>query len=321
MDRLVLFADRRVGFAAMLARAALEASRLSSDVRVVALVDATPRGATHPAVAALRRAGGAAARLLTCGRAPSAAHESLVRIARRHAMPLVVPPERDVNHPDLTRRLTRELGATLALAVGCLPIFRTPLLSAFAAAVNYHDGAVPAYRGLAATGWSVYRGEIESGFTFHHMVERLDEGPILLEGAVPIAPGQTAAQVSRAKTAAAAAALPQVLARMAARDPGRPQAPGGEYFSQRRRRAIMTLDDPTAVDWADLQARLRAFGRLTITLAGRTWDVTAIRRLGDHERAALPFVTRDAVRAAPLRFRGLPRWVYLASRPFAAPRP
>jgi len=320
MDRLVLFADRRVGFAPPLAAAALRASRLSSDVRAVALVDATGPGAPPRLLEALRRTGGAALRRLSGGRTREVSTPSLARLAREERIPLIVPPGRDVNHPDLARRLTGELGATLALSVGCLPIFRPHLLSSFSVAVNYHDGALPAYRGLGATAWSVYRGEPESGFTFHHMVEALDAGSILLHGAVPIPRRATGTLVGRLKAAAAAAVMPEVLARMAARDPGTPQAAGGEYFSQRRRRAIMAIDDPAAIDWTDLQARLRAFGRVALTLDGRRWDVTRVDRIADGARRDLAFVTRDGVAAAPVRFLGLPRWLYLAALPFAHPR-
>jgi len=320
MDRLVVFADRRVGFASALARAALEAARLSSDVEAGALVDAAGSGALPAAIDTARRIGGAALRRASGPRSRAHAPERLSRLARRCGVPLIVPPERDVNHHDLPPLLADRLGATLALSVGCLPIFRRPLLSAFAAAVNYHDGALPAYRGLAATGWSVYRGDAESGFTFHHMVEALDAGPGLVRGAVPVPPDATAAQVSRMRTAAAAVVMSELLARMTARDRGTPQPPGGEYFSQRRRRAIVTIDDPSALDWPELQRRLRAFGRLVLTLDGRRWDVTALERSDDGgKRRPLRFTTRDGVLAAPIRFLGLPRWLYLAARPFAAP--
>jgi methionyl-tRNA formyltransferase len=266
---------------------------------------------------AAREVGGAVLRRFTGMGAPPRG-DSLSRIARRHRVPLVAPPGGDVNHPRFVRRLAGELGATLALSVGCLPIFRAPLLSAFAMGVNYHDGAVPAYRGLSATAWSLYRGERESGFTFHVMIERVDAGYVLVEGTVPILPGQTGADLQRAKTIAAAASMPEVLARMAARDPGRPQASGGEYFGLRRRQALTRIVDPSQVTWDELQARLRAFGRLRLTLGARQWDVTDVRLLDGGERAALSFVTHDGIRAAPLRFMDLPRWLYLATRPFAA---
>ena len=47
--------------------------------------------------------------------------------------------------------------ASLALMVG--QIFRGPLLDACRRPINFHDGLLPNYRGVAATGWSVYRGE------------------------------------------------------------------------------------------------------------------------------------------------------------------
>src|SRR6185369_9436459 len=100
-----------------------------------------------------------------------------------------------------------------------LTIFRRPLLQVFAQAVNYHAGRLSRCRGVMATSFSVLAGEAESGFTFHRMKERVDAGPILEEGAVPIA-GGTAAEVGRRKLALAVAAVPRMLDRVAAHDPG-----------------------------------------------------------------------------------------------------
>jgi hypothetical protein len=48
---------------------------------------------------------------------------------------------------------------TLALSLGCLQIFKPRLIDAFEMAVNYHDGYLPFYKGLAATAWSLYHRE------------------------------------------------------------------------------------------------------------------------------------------------------------------
>ena len=66
-------------------------------------------------------------------------------------------------------------------------IFRAPLLDACRRPINYHDGLLPNYRGVAATGWSIYRGESQSGFTFHRMASGSTGARSCVQGRVQVA--------------------------------------------------------------------------------------------------------------------------------------
>ncbi|HEX6204140.1 MAG TPA: formyltransferase family protein [Thermoanaerobaculia bacterium] len=321
--RLALFADPGIGFAPPLVAAAVAAAP-AAGVTVAAIVDTAPvpRGAPR---ALARRAAGIALGSLFGDPPPGrprprfGAPLDLARVARRHAIPLVVPPARDLSHPRLGERLFDDLGVTAALSLGCLQRFRRPLLDRLATAVNFHDGLLPDYRGLAATSWSVYRGEAASGFTFHHVSERLDGGDVLLQEALPVGPDTSVHALLVAKTGRAAARLGEVLAAIAEGRPGRRQEDGGSYFGSREREAIVRVGDPGTLDWADLGRRLHAFDRVFLDLAGRTWEVTAVRRV-EGRGGPLAFTSRDGVRGEPVRFLHLPRPLYRLVRPaFAVP--
>jgi methionyl-tRNA formyltransferase len=58
--------------------------------------------------------------------------------------------------------------------------------------VNVHASLLPRYRGAAPIQWAIIRGETESGVTIMRMDEGMDTGPMLLRGAVPITPEETA---------------------------------------------------------------------------------------------------------------------------------
>lgn len=321
--RLALFADPGIGFAPPLVRAAVEAAA-ATGVTVAAIVDTAPvpRG---DARALARRAAEIALASLFGDAAPSrprrrlGAPLDLSRIARRHSIPLLVPPSRDISHPRLAERLFDDLGVTAALSLGCLQLFRRPLLDRLASAVNFHDGLLPAYRGLSATSWSVYRGEAASGFTFHHMSERVDGGDVLLQEALPVDPEASVHTLLVAKTGRAAVRLDEVLAAIAEGRPGRPQEGGGSYFGRRERDALVRVGDPGSLDWDDLRRRLRAFDRVFLDLAGRTWEVTAVRRVAGRG-GPLAFTSRDGVDGEPVGFLHLPRPLYRLLRPaFAVP--
>ncbi len=62
--------------------------------------------------------------------------------------------------------------------------------------LNLHASLLPKYRGAAPIQWAIARGEQETGVTTMRIDEGLDTGPMLLQRAVPIAPDQTAAELS-----------------------------------------------------------------------------------------------------------------------------
>ena len=54
------------------------------------------------------------------------------------------------------------------------------------AAINFHDGPLPAYAGMYAPVWALLRGESEYGIAFHDMSQGVDEGPIYVDRRFPI---------------------------------------------------------------------------------------------------------------------------------------
>ena len=70
-----------------------------------------------------------------------------------------------------------------------------------------HGSLLPKYRGRAPVNWAVLKGETRTGATLHAMTSRADTGAILDQEAVPIGPDDTAIEVQRRVTAAAAAVL------------------------------------------------------------------------------------------------------------------
>ncbi len=92
---------------------------------------------------------------------------------------------------------------------GILPpeILELPRLGAY----NVHGSLLPAYRGRAPVNWAVLRGERVTGATLHVMTEKPDSGDIVDQEKVPIGPDDTAIEVQRRVTAAAARILERRL--------------------------------------------------------------------------------------------------------------
>jgi len=298
--------------------ASLRTARARDDVDVLAIVD-TARWPPLKLIRPRRIATAATRELLnlTTDAAPSTPplSRTLASVARRERVPLLAPRERGVNDAAFVAQVRQlEPDATVALMVE--QIFRDELLAACRLPINYHNGLLPDYQGVAATAWSIYEQAPRSGFTFHRMVQEVDRGPVILQGSLPVADGDRLARVERAKTDLASSqlgALFDLLANGGA-DPTQPDG-AGSRFTRADLRAISTVSVPAELTLDELERRLRAFECIELVLLGRSWSTTALRPArsgGASERLA--FTTADGVRVRPSRLEHLPPLVHRALR-------
>jgi len=61
--------------------------------------------------------------------------------------------------------------------------------------IQYHPSLLPKYRGPSSIGWPIVCGEVETGLTIFRPHDGLDEGPIILQKAIPISPDDTLGSV------------------------------------------------------------------------------------------------------------------------------
>jgi amino acid adenylation domain-containing protein len=79
------------------------------------------------------------------------------------------------------------------------------------AAVNYHNGPLPAYAGMWVTAWAVFNGEEHHGITWHLIAPGIDTGPILVQRRFPLAPTETSGSLNLHCTEAALESLEEVF--------------------------------------------------------------------------------------------------------------
>jgi phosphoribosylglycinamide formyltransferase-1 len=96
----------------------------------------------------------------------------------------------------LVRELTaREVG--LVCHAGFMRILSPVYVRAFAGrAMNIHPSLLPAFPGLHAQRQALDHGAKVSGVTVHFVDEGLDSGPIIVQAAVPVEPGDTEATLA-----------------------------------------------------------------------------------------------------------------------------
>lgn len=85
----------------------------------------------------------------------------------------------------------------LVCLAGFMRILGGDLLEAFAGRIlNIHPSLLPAFPGLHAQAQAIAHGVKVSGCTVHYVDSGTDTGPIVLQAAVPVLPGDTADSLS-----------------------------------------------------------------------------------------------------------------------------
>ena len=79
-----------------------------------------------------------------------------------------------------------------------------------------HPSLLPRFPGLHAIEQALEAGAQETGVTVHLVDEGVDTGPVLLQQAVPIVPGSTAAEVRASLASVEHDLLCRAVARLAA---------------------------------------------------------------------------------------------------------
>jgi len=124
--------------------------------------------------------------------------------------------------------------------------------------MNNHPAFLPRHRGPIPISWAIREGDESYGVTWHRMDAQLDTGPILAQASVPAREDEFDFETLGPRLLEAALEiLPRALERLAAGDPGDPQAPDGATWAGH-------FDaDYAAIDWSkpapEIQRQVRAW--------------------------------------------------------------
>jgi len=117
--------------------------------------------------------------------------------ARAAGIETIVLSHRDFeSRDDYDRALARELrerGVGLVCLAGFMRLVGPELIEVFPNRIlNIHPSLLPAFPGLDAQQQAIEHGVKMSGVTVHLVTAELDGGPIVIQRAVPVVPGDTA---------------------------------------------------------------------------------------------------------------------------------
>ena len=123
------------------------------------------------------------------GWSPNGRFYSIRRVAQHYNIPIYTP--QSINDESFLAQL-RELEPDVVVSSAAPQIFRKGILSLPKyGCINVHSALLPKYRGMLPSFWVLANGETETGVTVHYMDEKLDNGEILAQQRVSIAPDET----------------------------------------------------------------------------------------------------------------------------------
>ena len=109
--------------------------------------------------------------------------------------------------------------------------------------VNQHPAPLPRHRGPIPLSWAFREGDSEFFITWHRMDAELDSGPILAQTSIPVLDEETTIFESGPRILEATLSLlPRVFERLAAGDPGDPQATEGATWAGFLEEGYATID-------------------------------------------------------------------------------
>lgn len=212
----------------------------------------------------------------------------------------------------LVPRLAR-VGPTTAINLYTPRKFPPSLLALFRSAINYHNGALPRFRGLRATHWSVYLREHTSGWSVHHMTGELDAGNVLASGAIPITDGCGIAGLEREKAEQALAERGAWLERWLGGDPGVPQSGEARLFTRADYAAVTRVASPGQLSAAEWRWRVRCFSRVWAFAGGEWIPVTRLLPVQELHRGEIGWRCADGTCLRVARADFLPPALYRAT--------
>ncbi len=219
---------------------------------------------------------------------------SVNHVCRKNGVRLIRTKNSSINDQEFVEGL-KDLNPTIAVIIGCPQIMKRNLIDVFQMVVNYHNGYLPKYRGIYATHWSLYFSETYTGFSYHVVNEKIDDGNILLQDFFETTNTQNVFLTEIEKTQKAASYWTEVLQMILNRSIGAVQTGHKCYFGQKDLRAIRNIPDASHLTSMELKKRMTIFEYIKIQINGKLYFVRNIYEVkhADKYKGKFFFRTKD----------------------------
>lgn len=196
-----------------------------------------------------------------------AGEDPLYQLAQQHSIPFVGMVRDVLKEPLYIAELFKRFEPQWAISVFCTEIFSQELIDRFEQVVNFHNGDLPAYKGVRASSWAIANGDNSAQWCVHRLTVGIDNGPVLMRGSVSIEADDTAVHLDTKMAQDFAPRVGELLSMLEQNSLGEPQKGEPNYYSYADAKRARLLGEPQNYTAQQLLHRVRAFAPVVIKLA------------------------------------------------------
>lgn len=165
-----------------------------------------------------------------------------------------------------------------AFSFCCNQIFKKKLISSFYKIVNYHSSILPTYRGLNSTLWSIFNNEKYTGFSYHYIDDKIDNGNIIFQQKFKINHNFSYKKIEIFKTLLAKNSLQKVLSLLLLNTSGTKQKGRVSYYGKNDIKKLITFREISNIN--QIKKIINIWGFIVLIKKNKKYFVTKISDRG-----------------------------------------
>lgn len=165
-----------------------------------------------------------------------------------------------------------------AFSICCNQIFKNELISSFHRVINYHSSILPKYKGLNSTLWSLLFKEKYTGFSYHYIDNKIDNGCIIFQDKFKINYNHSYKKIEIFKTLLAKKSLQKVISLVTKNFNGNKQKKNGSYFGKNEIKKLITFKKIKNIN--NIKKIINIWGGIILIKKNKKYFITKISNTG-----------------------------------------
>jgi folate-dependent phosphoribosylglycinamide formyltransferase PurN len=184
---------------------------------------------------------------------------------------------KSINEKKFVERIKKE-NYKYAFSFCCNQIFKKRLISAFSKVINYHSSILPKYKGLNSTLWSIFYNEKYTGFSYHYIDSKIDNGNIIFQKKFMINYNHSYKRIEIFKTLLAKNSMQKVLSLILLNFSGTKQKSEGNYYGKNDIKKLITFREIININ--KIKKIINIWGNIIFIKKNKKYFVTKISNSG-----------------------------------------
>ncbi len=176
----------------------------------------------------------------------------------------------------------KKLNPDYAFSFGNPQIMKKKLIDTFDKVINYHNSFLPKYRGLNATAWGMTFEEIYTGYTFHEINEKIDDGKIYIQEEFSIDYTKTIYELEIIKTNMASSHIQELVKLLNIGFRGLVQVGESSYYGNKEKEELLTFEKLEDIE--KIQKLINIWSGIHLKLDDKLLFITSIDVKGNIKR-------------------------------------